>query len=428
MDIKREAERFRKNKDYNNAVALYEKLYTENKEECKQWEVWGYLYCLKQRKEYSKAIEICEKEISKYQDYSPFKNLYAWCLYYKEIAELQETEDKIGIINQIIELSGSDYKYSPLVLTIFHTAKILKNEGKYQQIVEMLSKIDKKNLARENREMTLKNGKKIVLASQLENYYNLLSESLLKTNKYEHCSKLCEEAISEISTFQNSGNIWMKRRWAKAYYHSDDFERAIKLYQEIIARKKDWFLYYEIAELYYKQGNYENALRYSVDSAKAMGDIDKKVNLYYLIGLLFCQSKKVKEAALCFKLSYIIRKKNSWSFSQELLLKIAEYTEMMKEIPDNPQDLLQELKGILNNIKSSFEQKYDGTIISMFPNGKAGFIKREDGKSFYYNTKSFVGKYLMYTVGSKVQFSLRDSYDKKKNLPSFEAIEINLKN
>ncbi|MBK8154691.1 MAG: tetratricopeptide repeat protein [Saprospiraceae bacterium] len=84
--IKKQASDFRKAKNYEQALPLYKQLWEEYREDCNEWEGWSYAFCLKHLKDYQKALEVCREVYPLNKEFENIKGVYAWCIYYTEIA------------------------------------------------------------------------------------------------------------------------------------------------------------------------------------------------------------------------------------------------------------------------------------------------------------------------------------------------------
>jgi cold shock CspA family protein len=65
-----------------------------------------------------------------------------------------------------------------------------------------------------------------------------------------------------------------------------------------------------------------------------------------------------------------------------------------------------------------------GTIKTILPNGKAGFISSTDGKDYYFRLMNYNGDKKNLKVGIKVKFNIQDSFDKVKKKQSKEAANV----
>ena len=70
-EIKEQADNFRKNKDYENALPLYKDLWDNHSEHCSKWEGWAYAQCLSKLKKYKTSFEYCRKVYEIDKEFNP---------------------------------------------------------------------------------------------------------------------------------------------------------------------------------------------------------------------------------------------------------------------------------------------------------------------------------------------------------------------
>jgi len=87
-------------------------------------------------------------------------------------------------------------------------------------------------------------------------------------------------------------------------------------------------------------------------------------------------------------------------------------------------ELMRDLKKIWENLKFGDQEVLRGIIKTIISEGKAGFVETENKKSYFFSTKDFKGRRDLIKEGLKVSFFLKDSFDKKKNQPTKNAVNI----
>ena len=87
--------------------------------------------------------------------------------------------------------------------------------------------------------------------------------------------------------------------------------------------------------------------------------------------------------------------------------------------------LFNELKESWKEEKYSDLEKQKGEIKSILPNGKAGFIRSNTTpKDYFFRLSSYNGNKAEVVPKLNVEFYIIESFDKKKNQQSEEAVEI----
>jgi|GEM_PF-253953 len=425
-EVMQKASNLRRDKRYKEAIDLLENIYKDNWEQMDEWSAWSYAYSLRQEKDYNKAIEVCEKSLDRWPAFIQFNNVYSWSLHYEFLVNNSELniEKKRECVDKILHYSTFD-KFSPRTKSVLTLVKLLKEGQMYAEMLCYLEKLKIKSLSDENYKYKSRDGKTITLSSELELYYNYLTEALLKTEEYQSCIDESTRALATIKSFQNNNDFWLSRRMAKSYQELGNIAEARKIYEELIAKKKDWFLFAELAQILYDSKLIEESLKYALTGAKEFGEIEKKVNLIELLGMILEKLGKKEESEWHYYLTYKIRQKEGWKTSDWLENKIAAI-ERGKVIEIEYKELVKIVRKIWNTLLDEIEPKIEGRITSLLPNGRNGFISAANGKSYYFNGRHMIDKKAVISIGLPVLFRIRDSYDAKKKQVSKEAISIEI--
>ncbi|GHT09903.1 hypothetical protein FACS189426_09280 [Bacteroidia bacterium] len=248
-----------------------------------------------------------------------------------------------------------------------------------------------------------KDGKLREIASKKEQYYMLHSRALLEKGEFDECIKLCEEALGLFEKLHYDNDVWFRWRIALSYEGLGEYQKSLDLQLELLKRKKEWFIQKEIAEQYYRLGEYEKSLVYALDSALNFGDNDKKINTFIVLANTLEKLGKMEEAQLHNHLIEKIKRKD---------------IDVENEISN--------LKTVWNTLRYSEKKSYSGIIKSLLPNGKAGFVETDNGKSYYFSLRDFKASPKKAIAGTKVRFYLAEGFDAKKNMKTMNAVELTL--
>lgn len=425
--LKSKAEIERKNGNFAEAILLYKKLWEEYRENCNEWVGWGYAYCLKQQKEYKQALAICREVYKMNPDFEMIKNVYAWCVYYTEIAidKIKNEEQFFKAGNAIIKLSNQEDKYSPYFITVFKILDYLDKKQVYQPdlILEWTDKLNPEVLDTSTFTFNDKDGKIRELPSKKEQYFMYRTKALLEKGLYKDCIASSENALNSINEFHYDNDIWFKGRITLSYKALKQYEKSSELLKSILNFKKEWFIQYEISQVYYEMDNLEEALKYSLDSTLNYGDIDKKTNVYKLLAEILNKNNKTKEAKKHIEFIYQIKKQKELKINQELQALIKNFNiDTNKKL--NLKELEEELKLMWENLKYNNQEQLTGYINRILPNKKSGFIETENKKQYYFETRNFKDKPELIKPGQKVKFFLEQGFDKKKNIKTENAVNI----
>lgn len=375
------------NKEYLEAYNLYKNEYDENPE---QFNIWD-------------------------------KRFFSWSIYRTFVKEFDyENLDKIELIFELVPQEDNSKKdgASATALTAMTIADYFFEDENYFDVVEWLNKINPLFLYEFNEE----EAKGVRYSSKREKYYTLKSKSLINLGEYEETIKVCEEALSNLS--YPTGGIWFKRRIAQSYHELLEYDKALEILKEVFKNKKDWYIQKEISDNYYFMGDLDNSLKYAIEAALNFGDIDKKVNLYVLIGDLLEEKGETEKAIKHYQLAYAIRLHNDWGISDDLLEKLEDTDINLDD--DNYWKIEKELRGEWESLKYSNQSRIYGTIRTIFPHGKSGFIEGQDYNSYYFEKRSVNGDKSKLDIGKLVSFFTEEGFDKKKGKKTINAVSINI--
>jgi tetratricopeptide (TPR) repeat protein len=424
-ELRDSATNHRKSKQFKDAIAIYEQLWAENHDDCNDWDGWSYAFCLQNTQQYEKGIEIAKDTIEKYPQFSNTKNVYCWCLYYVKIKpQVNNEDDFIKSANEIVAHCVQE-KYSPFAITVFKVANHINSKPAYnaEKIFEWISKLNPELLDDTAGNITEKDtGKERELASDKEKYYSLIINALFEKGEFEKCLQTCDLALSSFSKFHYDNDIWFKRKKAQCFLNTNELEKSLAIYEEILKRKSDWFIKHEIAELYLKMTNLDKSMKFACDAALSFGDADKKMKLYELLANLSIKKGEKDIAKKHIALVYTIRKEHEWNI-EKMSNTITKFEVNITNLKD-AKSQERELKKDWENLMFADKEVNVGVIHSLLPNGKAGFIRTTDKNSYYFDLRNFVGRKELAIPEKEVTFFLEDGFDTKKNQPTKIAINV----
>lgn len=425
--IKKQADDFRRARKYADALPLYKQLWNEHRENCNEWEGWAYAFCLKQQKDYKQSLDICREVYKLKPDFENIKGVYAWCIYYTEIVvEKVNDEPKFFKAGEgILKLSKQDDQYSPYTQTVFKILEYLNDKAIYptDKILEWTNKLNYEILDNTPFLFTDNEGKTRELAPKKEQYFMWRTKALFEKGLFDECIELSQKALDTFKNFHYSNEIWFARRISLSYKGLGQSETALEQLKSLLKRKDEWFIHKEIAEIYFEQGNNEQALKYAIDSALGFGDAGKKLNVYKLLSQILISNNQNEEAKKHVEFMYQIRKANERRIDNDLQNLINKFQiDTTKTV--NLRDFERELKQLWEKLKFSNQTQLIGTIKSILPNGKAGFIETENKKSYYFKINNFLAKQKWCQVGNKVTFFLEEGFDTKKNQKTENAVNV----
>ena len=231
--------------------------------------------------------------------------------------------------------------------------------------------------------------KDLELASDFENWYAFNTNALFKLGEWEECYEVSNEALEKIDSFHYSNDIWFARRVAISNKKLGNTENTVTQFEEILKKKKEWFIQKELSEIYFEKGELEQALSLSLDAVNNFGPLEFKCDLLYLMGGIFQKKSEYDFAFKHFSLSKLVRLDKGWKIPQKLTDALDKFTNDEIPLAEFGQ-LKSELKKYWGGFNQKYEKKDDGkvlegTIIKIMNDnerGKDGFLK--SGNSEYY--------------------------------------------
>ena len=388
--------------EYEKALPLCKELFDAFPETHDLWDVQQYANCLKKLNRLDEAEQVCEDVYSEFKDTEIVKtqsqaflyieNLYAWIINDKYVKTTKPSFPycALTVLKQLNKQKG----------------KIIAAEG-----LEILSLISLSELSSEAKSYTDSYGKTREFASLKEDYYTLKSDFLLDAKRYEDCIICCNEAMETLESFHYDNDIWFSRKISKSLGELGKIDDAISKLEKLTIISDKWFLLYEIGKYYLQLNNLDEALTYMLRAVCTKDPERMKVSLIESIGDLLTEIGDKSFAQDNYNYARQIRQNNDWSVAYSLQGKITEEKEVASK--DIKKKWIQKLYQISDSKR--------GKVIKLF-NGKGGFIQAD--QSYYFQFKNFFGKSDLLKIDDCVEFIVVNSYDKKRQIETKEAVAI----
>lgn len=433
-EILQQAKDHRKANRFEEAVILYETAYNDPNIILNNWDIWGYVHSLRKAGQLEKSIELSEKHVVEYPEFPNLKNNLVWAYFDKSIRKfdshkVSETEhalERIYSLQGQVEVTDESKIPCPFTVGVFKVLKAYKKPNfNVTKIRYWLDKLDPLKLSKKEQTSVSEDTKERTLASDFENYYSYLATLLYKEKKFQESIEVSEFALENIQKFHYDNNIWFKRRIALCYIELGDLNKGEEILKSLDAGKGDkWFIENDISLIYFEQNDFDKALQYALKAAKNFGDDLMKINLYLHLARIFFKLQKPAEAKVHAELVIAIKQANDARIDLELQ-KLITYFKLDFSERFDLRNKKKEAEKIWDEYLFEGQEKLTGTIDKILPNGKAGFIKQENSReSYYFNFSSVKARKQDIKEGKSVKFFLKNSFDKKKNKESKEAIEI----
>lgn len=424
-DKKTKAENLRKEKSFEEAIAVYHDLWANHRDSCDEWIGWGYAFSLRKVNRVADALDICRDTYRINKEFEFNNSLYGWCIYDTEIKNKKpQLQELLKAANAIIQLTQQG-QYSPYEYVVFQVVEALRKQVTvaWQSVLDWIDRLDPSLLSTEENHFTTDDGKQIVTASPLEKYYAHKTKALEQLNLHEQCLKTSNEALIKLRAFHHDNDIWFARRAALAKGKLGKLDEAIQDLQRLTTRKPDWFLYHEISQFQYDLGQVENALISAATASLAPGPLTFKSELFKLLSIIMEDMNETVLAQEHLKLVHLIRAQEGWKHDPELEANL-ERLDVDVDEDENAKAVVRNLRPVWEEAKYTGKQRIKGTVKTIFDHGGAGFIVDETGQSHYFDMRDAQTSEIEH--GKAVAFYVIESFDKVKNRKSTKAIRITI--
>ena len=425
QELKQKASDLRKDDQYEEALPLYKTLWEDHRDQCNEWDGWGFAQSLRKLGRSAEALDVCREVYKIRKDFSHNINLYAWCIYDLEIKK--DTEDIKKQPDQFFDAAEAILKmveqdhYSPYTRTVFAVVDYLKDPPSYpaDKIITWLEKLNPSQLSPEH--VVWEDGD--TYPSEKETWAANMCKALFKTDHFNECIETGHQALREITKFHYDNDIWVRRNIARSKYALGEVEDAIQLYQKIMERKRDWFIKKEMGECYFALEDFDNAWKMYVEAALEPGDLGFKWELFLRMGELLKNQEKTEYTKDVISLAMKVRQDQDWDIPDELQAIAADL-----KIQKLPKIDLEKLYGEL--MKTWKKEKYSqlpemtGWVSNFLPSGQDGFISGDNGQDYYFKVNSFQGKSNELKEDSRVEFHIVENPNPKQN---DNAVNIRIK-
>lgn len=419
------ANQLRKEGKVKEALEIYSKLWKNGKD---PYTGAGYLHCLRKTNQIKKALDLAYELISLNFDIPWVRSELIWIFIQGELNECSEFSRAIPIAEKIMQLQPDENGTKTVVRLM---SKLAIDGGQWGDGEKWLDRVKKDTLTDQklgDSEWTEK----------ITWYYRKI-KCLFEQGKYGECVSLCDE-IEKISLPDEVGRFILRIK-AKALAGLGRYDLSIGYYEQICKFKAEWWMLAEYAEVLNHSGKKEDALKKYYEAVSSFNHLDKMVGIFDEIGLL-CKDLSLEEEAFAhFNLEKLVRDEQGWKIKDSLNSNIQDLINKRPQISqhDNIKDALNACRDIW---KKAGVQKYREEPPRRRPveparenhrqrrTGLNGIVKMKDGPFFFIKAqnesiicfkKEISGDF---SEGEKVLFDAEPSFDRKKNIESWKAINV----
>ncbi len=416
-DKKKAANEYRKNKDFINAIPLYEDLWEKTND---AFDGTGLLNCYRKSDSFDKAIPLARKLFKNYIDLEWTAREICWTLIQGKMQFFDETTP----LEEIIQIAKTVFRHSPdflaKKLSVFNVLKWAKKKDDWATIENWIDLIEVDRLSTEP--MSFANGKKGWSDQCL--WYNYKINSLLIQENFLQAK---EQACLAENICPKQWLFFLRLK-AHALKGLGEKKETTSIYEKLCNRERtEWWLLHEYGDSLNEVGEKEKALNILCKAALSNSKLEMMIKLFSDIAETCVENKDLRLARSHYYLEKFIREDNGWpvpsSLSEAIHTLDKKFTN--EEFHQSKEALLicrLFWEKTCGSDKSKAVKKF-GLVgkITVVREKSFCFVNTKDGLSAICFPKDISGDV---NNGDKVTFDIIPSFDKKKNKESWKAIKI----
>lgn len=416
------ANTLRKEGNYEEAILIYEENWTLKKD---KFTGAGLLHCLRKIKSYERALLLSEELEEQYLDFNWAKNEVIWTNIEAHLLQIEDKEK----INELVAVANKIIDFNPeqiaLEKVVFRVMKIAKQANRWDVINEWMEKLDPNFLSNE----PIRTPKGSIGWSKLSLWHNYKANALLKKGKCQAALETLNDIIGKTPKQQER---LFQRLKAVTYYQLGDIERAEEIYKELCAdNRTDWWLIHEYAKTKRDLGDLNQALKLMYRAVSKGRKLENMVSLISDIGFVCMELNRKEEAYHHLFLAKKIREKNDWNINSKLVGNLKGLSDVIDEPMDSmPFKKVLKVcegywfpKGSQDDIKKRKKRlALEGSILLGKKEAPFCFIK--SGEESFFCLKADIKHKSELKEGMYVRFDAIPSFDRKKNMESWKAINV----
>lgn len=407
----------------DEALKLYQELWKTYPD---QFNAWNAFYTVKAMRASTLPNLTWANELAEKFKGDKVGNLYGWLIFDKCVKGKNRTEilAKEKLIESLTNLAPQKNLKEDNSFPCPTTISILKlcdahaeNLFNARKINEILSGLDYTILSNISKTIETQERGKVELSSDLEKFFALKTKALLKLGEFETCIEHCNKGLELLEKFHYNNDLWFKMRIALSEDGLGNHEKSEELFKELLESKSGsdkWFLYRDISEVYYEQGDFLKAWKYAVDAAFYGNEPRFLIGLYLLQARILFKLERPTEGKILAELIAAILKEQEWNDKNEYV-KLFNYYKIERATLLPVSEIIKKARLFWQNERYGNKPKQKGTIISIHKNRKIGRIKDQYNNIIGFHKKDLVKKMksIENLTGATVEFFIMKSFDGK---------------
>jgi len=384
---------------------------------------WRLAYCLRKAGRLEEAESIAQQALDAYPDDAFTRSELGWILREKHLRSAKDDRDlgrALEVARRIVAVSDNKML---LVRVVLDVMKVAKDKGSWEVVLEWSERVSSEDLRAEP--VVLPNGTRAM--SQRQVWYIGRSRALLELGRYDEA---CSVARAGLGEFPNC--IHLNRTAALALEGAGELSSAIGEMQALLAHPRaDWYVKADLARMLFRAGNAADAYRLICEAVLSTRQSDEyKLTSYITLAQIALARNDLDVAAMHVALVKAIAAEQGWQVKREVIQTENQVLAALKaagrQWPEVPKDRV-ELSRMCE--RKWREGQYEGLelhrgTVKPYPQDRAfTFIQRDDGAEDVFVLVQDLPENCR-KPGSRVEFALVSSFDRKKGRESVRAVNI----
>lgn len=414
----RQAEGLRKSGQHALAAAVFDELWSQAPTAHVGWRL---AYSLRKQGRTAEALRIAREVVRRFPQDEWAAREHAWCIYAHELRPAQEQRDVGRLVYVARKMIGAAADDLIRRMASFAVIDLAKERGRWDVVSQWCDQLDVTQLSVEPKQI----GERRTISDR-ERWYYAKVKALVHLEQWEQARQLAQVAASH-----SPRNTGFPRWAAQARAHSGDIAGAIAELQRLLMRSQpQWYLLADLAQMRQMLGEYDEALKIACKAALAFGEDKAKVRLFALLAELGLATEQPIFAAQHVALARSVRKREGWPIWADLTdlergVREALGSEAWPTLPDDLRQLHNLCERIWRKQADCGEVQHTGRVRSL-PEGKPfAFISPDGGGEDVFVLLRDLPP-VARTRGAHVAYTLKPSFDQRKNRESTQAVDVRL--
>ena len=371
---------------------------------------------LYKNEKFDEALEIFDRHYKNHPElfHIGFRTSYAWTIYKRYAMNFKSEEILFKSVERITEITAQqDLNKEDVCIYTIAVLKVirhLKHQQDYHSLPYWLEKLDPmllRDVQTENEGRTKQ--------SDREYYFEVASMAYYKCQDYERCADVTKAALDSVENFVGKSETYHKWRLGKSLSDTNRPFEALEYLTEIADIAGDWFIYNEIAEIYFRLGKPDMALDYLCPAVLSDEPLSSKFKIYHLIFKIL--NKRNSQWALMHgQLYHILMREKGYDVPHDIEILGLDDAELDKS------EILNQIVMVWTQYRFKDQKLQHGTVSKFFTDRNCGFISTENDASIFFHKDEFDGDIVH--IGQLVSFYIESSFDDVKNEESVKAVYV----